>query len=243
MESTDERIAALETELRVRDERLARVAALVASMQFVPQYLHEEGHYISDLGASLDKLFMTDRHRDTPEAREHVTRAYEGLRRIHADIVGILRKRAPTGTPLGDCLREAVVGLPPVAKRVRLDIASATNSIPVPAELRIALQNLIINADQSYLPTARGEVAVRATVKDDRLLIDVEDHGSGIPTTELANIWSLGYSRRNRPGIGLAVVKHLVESWNGTVNITSTQGRGTTVTLSLPLHYDEHPLD
>lgn len=102
------------------------------------------------------------------------------------------------------------------------------------------LLNLIENAikystDQKYL-------RVRSFVKQTKLVIEIEDHGVGIPKSALSHIFDKFYRVENTltahtkgHGLGLAIVKHLTQQNNGEINVESEFQSGTTFTLGFPL--------
>jgi len=97
--------------------------------------------------------------------------------------------------------------------------------------------NLIDNAVK-YTPNGgRVEVSVRRDA--DRAVLEVRDTGTGIPDEELSPIWDRLFrgdaSRTERGlGLGLSLVKAIVEAHGGTVSVSSEVGRGSTFTVSLP---------
>lgn len=102
------------------------------------------------------------------------------------------------------------------------------------------LVNLTTNAIQF---TDQGEIALMAHEEKGFSIIQVSDTGIGIEEQEIQSIWERFYkadiSRKNNKfgesGIGLAIVKSLVNSHGGTVDVKSRPGQGTTFTLKLPL--------
>ena len=105
---------------------------------------------------------------------------------------------------------------------------------------RICL-NLLFNALK--FTAANGSVSFSANKVDGWLSIEVRDTGMGIPADQLQHIfnrfWQADTSSRRKfqgMGIGLALVKELSEVQGGNVVATSEVGRGTTMTVSLPLH-------
>ena len=105
-----------------------------------------------------------------------------------------------------------------------------------PVRLRQALDNLVANA------VAHGgrshPVRVSAERTADRVVIAVADRGPGIPSEELQRIFEPGVRLdRSSPGsgLGLPLVKAIVERHGGTVAVTSTEGAGTTFLISLPV--------
>jgi signal transduction histidine kinase len=84
------------------------------------------------------------------------------------------------------------------------------------------------------------EISVRA--RADQAVVEVSDTGIGIEPGELRRIWERLYrgdkSRSERgPGLGLSLVKAIVEAHQGTVSVSSTPGRGTQFQMRLPLSH------
>jgi len=69
--------------------------------------------------------------------------------------------------------------------------------------------------------------------------IDVADAGQGIPTDELPRVFDTFYrghgTRARGSGLGLTIVRRLVDAHGGTVAVASRVGEGTTVTILLPV--------
>jgi len=120
---------------------------------------------------------------------------------------------------------------------LRLD---APDSLQVQAhadELRDAVRNLIENAAK-HAPGA--DVVVSAQRDDGRALIAVTDNGPGMAADEKAHAFERFYRGEQRGGVmgsglGLAIVKKAMERMGGDAELWSEPGKGTKVTLSLPL--------
>jgi len=111
--------------------------------------------------------------------------------------------------------------------------------VDVSAFLRV-LENLLSNA-LKYTPT-KGKILLRAWVQAQQLFISVSDDGMGIPSEELSRVFEPFYRVNQREvhevegsGLGLSIVKLIVEQHGGQVEVQSTMGYGTTFTLRLPL--------
>jgi signal transduction histidine kinase len=110
-----------------------------------------------------------------------------------------------------------------------------------PILMRRALDNLLENA-QKYSPPSAGAIALDVSCTEHQLLFRVSDRGIGIPPADLPRVFSPFFrSERSRSrdaggvGLGLTLVKQIVEAHAGSVEITSEVGAGTTVSVLLPL--------
>jgi signal transduction histidine kinase len=105
------------------------------------------------------------------------------------------------------------------------------------ARLMQAVANLVDNAVK-YTP-APGRIAVAARASDGGVAVAVTDTGPGISPADRERIWDRLYrgdqSRSERGlGIGLSLVKAIIEAHGGKVNVESEPGRGATFTVNLP---------
>jgi signal transduction histidine kinase len=126
---------------------------------------------------------------------------------------------------------------------VHLGQASASESVLVWADVRRVgqvLRNLLANA-LAYTP-AGGCITVSTEARGAELTVRVDDTGPGIAAEHVPNLFERFYrvdSSRARAtggaGIGLAVVKQLVEAHGGVVGVRSVVGTGTTFSFTLPL--------
>jgi signal transduction histidine kinase len=107
-----------------------------------------------------------------------------------------------------------------------------------------AITNLLDNAIK--YSDEGASVDVRAYADGDaatgRVVIEVRDHGIGIPTTDLERIFERFYrvdKARSRAtggtGLGLSIVRHVAQVHGGEVTVESREGDGSTFRLNLPL--------
>ena len=96
-----------------------------------------------------------------------------------------------------------------------------------------ALTNLVNNALQA-MPDG-GELGLSAQKEEECVVICVSDTGQGIPESVKANLFTpLTTTKAKGQGLGLAVVKRLVEALNGKVSFESEEGKGTKFIIELP---------
>lgn len=100
-----------------------------------------------------------------------------------------------------------------------------------------ALVNLLQNAAKAVPPDRTPEIWLRArrreTADGVRVLFTVSDNGRGIPADKRKDIWRRGVSGGESSGIGLAFVRGVVERMDGTIQMESTEGAGTEITIAL----------
>jgi signal transduction histidine kinase len=130
-----------------------------------------------------------------------------------------------------------------VAEEKNLELkASCSNAPMLPADrnrMRQVLGNLVDNAIKYTRPG--GSVTIEAFQRDQEAFIVVSDTGAGIPGEESARIWERLYrgdqSRSQRGlGLGLSLVKAVVEAHGGRVEVLSEPGKGSTFTICLPAY-------
>jgi two-component system phosphate regulon sensor histidine kinase PhoR len=105
--------------------------------------------------------------------------------------------------------------------------------------LEEAVLNLLSNALK--YSTVRKEINLNVFTTRRSLVIEIADKGIGIPDSELSNIFDRFYRVRDQrtrqvggAGLGLAVVKHIVEAHHGTISVKSEVDRGTLFRMELP---------
>ncbi len=141
----------------------------------------------------------------------------------------------------GEILRDARDLYADVAEEkhieVRVDAPQALTLTADRNRLRQVLANLLDNAVK-FTP-AGGHVTLRARAEESGVALAVEDDGPGIAAEDLPRIWDRLYrgdrSRSERGlGLGLSLVRAIVEAHKGRVEVESTPDQGATFTLHLP---------
>jgi len=102
--------------------------------------------------------------------------------------------------------------------------------------LRLIFSNLLLNARKYSSP--EGRVGLRIEVQSQMVSIVISDEGIGIPKADLPGIFdpfSRGSNTNQIPGtgVGLSIVKHCMKKLQGTIDLDSIEGSGTTVRLQL----------
>jgi signal transduction histidine kinase len=109
-----------------------------------------------------------------------------------------------------------------------------------PEQIKIVLKNVLDNAIK-YSREDSEAVQISVDVQNGRAIIEIEDSGIGIEPEALVYIWEPFYradKSRSRDtggyGLGLSLCKTIIEAHGGTIDIRSTPGKSTTVSLAIP---------
>ena len=191
---------------------------------------------------------------DEERRREYyrvITRESERLSRLIDNVLDFSRieggrrryERVPTAVePLvRDTLEAFAYPLEQQGFKVEVTVAPDLPEVPMDADaIGQALANLVDNAIK-YAGEERV-ITLDARREGDRLALSVSDRGIGIPPAEQARIFEKFYrvgrsetQGRRGSGVGLALVRHIVEAHGGTVTVQSTPGQGSRFTVWLPL--------
>jgi len=105
------------------------------------------------------------------------------------------------------------------------------------------MDNLLSNAIK-FSPE-KGKIDIKVQKGDDRICIDVIDEGSGIPLEHQPHIFGAFQKFRKKQagsekstGLGLSIVKRIIEAHDGTIQVLSAPDDGTTMRFTLPIRFD-----
>lgn len=163
------------------------------------------------------------------------------IMRIKEDLIGPAREQAPRPTMVDDVLKDAISTLALPSGLVNLDISpNLPLAVADPAQLNRVFGNLIKNAYEAMEGQAkpRIDIKVRPDLKKEFVLVDVTDHGTGIPAADMDKIWVTFHTTKGikgHTGLGLPACRLILEQIGGSIAVTSRVGEGSTFTVSLPL--------
>lgn len=150
---------------------------------------------------------------------------------------------------LKDLLENVLNSLSVQAKAMNLDIDASCENVTVYANLdhiQGILYNLISNSIKYNKPN--GKIIIIIKERLDNILIKVMDTGIGISKEDQEKVFQRFYrvdKQRSKivagTGIGLAIVKHIVQFYNGSISLKSKENEGTSIEISLPIMVNEEP--
>jgi len=179
----------------------------------------------------------------------NIVEEVEQLNRIVGDLTTLALADArqlridPKPMELNDVVRDLMTQTEPLAEergvQLRPDLNGGVRVEADPARVRQLLLILIDNA-LTHTPTG-GAVSVGVIRRNGRARVTIADNGDGIPPADLPHIFERFYradKARNREnggsGLGLAIAKWIVDAHKGDIQVTSAEGKGTEVAVSLP---------
>jgi signal transduction histidine kinase len=188
-----------------------------------------------------------------PPARQKVMlgvaeRAAKQMNRLIGDLLDTVRLQAGRlsldveDVGVDDILHQSEETFQPIAdeKHVQLDVvAPATHEWVRADPLRVSqiVGNLLANAFK-FTP-AHGRVTLHATARDGTVAFEVHDTGPGIPAEHLEHLfdrfWQARPTDHRGAGLGLAIVRGLVEAHGGKIWVESAVGSGSTFTFTMPV--------
>jgi signal transduction histidine kinase len=241
---------------RLVDLLNARLDALAATEkeqhQFIADVSHELRTPLTVLRGSLEVAL--EEERPAEEYREAIGNAILEVRhlaRISQNLLFLTRGESGRVTlsfanlDLGRFVAETVKDFQPAAGDRGLELSTEIPGLPVfvfadAGRLQQVLHNLMENSLR--YTEAGGRIVVRVDSKPGEAQIVVADTGVGIPEADVPYVFERFYrSKRSRAanpggsGLGLSIVRWIVEAHKGKVTVESVVGKGATFTVSLPV--------
>lgn len=243
----DERILILRDitlEKRLEEEREAH-RRLQALAEMATLLAHEVRNPLGSL--ELFAGLIADATRALPDVRSWVEQLQVGLRCLAATVNNVLHFHTQPAPPtttvaLDRLLRETIEFLRPLARQRQIQISfvnriGAVSLVADAHRLQQAILNLALNAFRAMAPGGTFWLRLdwAATDSPRTVQLEVEDTGCGIPPEHLERIFEPGFTTdRSSAGLGLTVVRQVVEQHRGAITVRSRPGRGTIFTLQFP---------
>jgi signal transduction histidine kinase len=225
------------------EERLQEISQMAVLGEMAGQIAHEVRNPLGIIKCSAEMLAA--RTKDTSTQR-HIAVLLEETARVNKAVEGVLRLGAPlrmNKAPVNlSELLNSVIQLSSawsLSPRVRIEVVAVPPEIIVAGDydlLHQAFANLVRNACQA-MPSG-GVVSISSTIPADprRLDISIADTGVGMAEKDLKRLGEPFFTmRRGGIGLGFSLARRVIVGHGGELQVTSKQGRGTNVLVSLPI--------
>jgi signal transduction histidine kinase len=240
--------AILSARLVGRELDLARMKT-----QFAANVSHELRSPITQIRLKAESLQL-GLARDEEKRQQHydaIVRESERLSRLVDNVLDFssiergTKQYSYVPTDMADVVRQCVDSMrfSIIARGLQIEM-DIDDDVPIilasPEAIGQAMTNLLSNA--AKYGASGDSVIVRVRGVENGVTVDVQDRGLGIVEEEIPHIFEQYYRSRNPnalrlkgTGIGLAIVKYIMEAHGGHVEVTSDLGKGSTFSLCFPL--------
>ena len=225
------------TQKKAAEAKLAEQAALTQLGQLAAIVAHEVRNPLAGLRGSLEVL--QPRFGAATKEREVIQAMIGRIDTLNAkvnDILRFARPLAPMLQPLalGPVIRDVIANTIAAVGPECPQIVFAPTPHVVRADpdmLRAALLNVLINACQA----ASSRIEIETSSTSGVCRIEIRDNGAGIPEDVVAHVFEAFYTtKKTGTGLGLPIVKRLIELQDGAVSLKPRDGGGTVAEIVLP---------
>jgi len=225
-----------------------------AKTEFVSLTSHQLRTPLSAINWYAEMLLAGDAGKVTDEQKKYLEEIYQGNQRMVELVNALLNvSRLELGTfaidpkkiDLIKIAKSAIDELKPQINKkeqnIKTNIADDLSEVVVDSKLvRIIFQNLLSNAVK-YTPE-KGKIGLKMEKLEDDLLIQITDNGMGIPKAQQSRMFEKLFRADNvrekdteGTGLGLYIIKSILDNTDGKIWFESVEGKGTTFSFTIPL--------
>ena len=228
---TEKKLA--ETQARVKNERLAGIGEIAASMA------HNMKNPLGTIRSSADivKRNAKGTNKELDEVLSRMDRAIERMSQQIEDVLNFVRVSPliESSVPVKSLLEGAIESID-VPKNITFEIPQTNLQLKCdPKKIEIVFINMFLNAIQA-IGNKEGIIKVRVKEENSFAVIEVEDSGPGISEEIFPKIFGpLVTTKEQGTGLGLSTCRNIIEQHGGTI---SAKNYPTTFTIKIPLKND-----
>ncbi|MBW2558816.1 MAG: PAS domain S-box protein [Deltaproteobacteria bacterium] len=229
------------TELKILEKKFYESQKLAAIGQLSAGIAHEVRNPLSSIKMSLQILEKRMQPEGNNSKRFKIARReVEHLEKLVNDILIYARPSDPIKKPLDiEKIIDHALAMTEKAvtdKHIRVEKAFAKDLPPLnadPTMLEQAFLNIYINAMDAM--EEGGELSISTRKTDGGVLVEVKDNGCGISGENMPHIFNPFFTRKKHgTGLGLTQIKKIIDLHQGTIEISSKEGKGTSVAITFP---------
>lgn len=213
-----------------------------AQERFIQDAAHELRNPLAAMSATLEATKIKSSASSKKQLMDRLERQTKRLISINEDLLFL--QRAPEAltnklTDVSEQTRKIIAELKPYSEDMKIKVTKSISDgckvAIMPRDYEIVVRNLLENAIKYSKPNSTVSVDLTRTTKE--VILEIQDHGIGIPSEELAEITKRFYRATNTgeysgTGLGLALVQKVVSVYKAELDIKSTESKGTTVRVT-----------
>lgn len=232
-------------ELEYTAQQLARSEREMAWREMAKQVAHEIKNPLTPMKLSVQQLLRTYDPQD-PKSGEKLKKVansiveqIDALTKIANEFSTFAKMPNPSEERLEIvAIIKGVKEVFAVEGQAQINITSNLDTVNVMADkdqfVRV-FNNLIKNATQAIPSDSEGKIDIDISSKDGKVTITIADNGVGIADSEQSKIFVPYFTTKSTgTGLGLAMVKQIIENHRGTIDFETVVGKGTTFIIELP---------
>jgi two-component system nitrogen regulation sensor histidine kinase NtrY len=228
-------------DLKASQEKLVQAERLAAWQGVARRVSHEIKNTLTPIQLSLRRLskqLAPDDNNITDSAFITIQDEVESLRRLADEFTQFARmpEMNPKKENINEIIRNLVtlIEAEPHGISIKLDLDPDFPPLALDRDhIRRALHNLVKNSIEASQPGSTVFIETKILkVKEHVGQIEIRDYGTGMRSEVLSRIFEPYFTTKQRGmGLGLSIVKRIIEDHNGEIEIKSTFGKGTVVTI------------
>lgn len=233
-------------EERVLEERLRKAEHLAGIGQFSRSIAHEIKNPLNFINLSIDHIrtkFKPCSDQEQERFDSLITNIKAEIQRVSRFAESFLEYGRPLEmnlqkTDIVKLIEDVLELVQAKALREKIDIKKELAPLPEiyvdPEFIKTCLYNILLNSFQAM--QTGGSLLITTKKSDARVSIAIKDTGSGVSEEKAARIFDPFFTTKpDGLGLGMALTKRVVEEHKGKVEFSSIEGKGSTVTILLPL--------
>lgn len=239
------------TEKKHMEQQLLQAERMSLLGQMAPRIAHELKTPLQVIIGSADLAKIALASHDTDMLNAWLDKVPDGalpIRGLVDQMMNLGKPKKPEWRPvvIQEEIPKLAESLEPIGllKYFEVSVDLSPGLAPVmgdPTEIDQVFRNLIVNAVHAMESHSRGHLRITAAPSDDgeTIAVRVEDTGCGIDPEHLDGIFEPFFTTKPEgkgTGLGLPIVRSIVERHRGTIEVDSTKGAGTTFTVTFPTH-------
>ncbi len=237
-------------ELQKSAELLARSEREIAWREMAKQIAHEIKNPLTPMRLTVQHLqrAWNDKKTDYPDIQKRVTQTLieqiDNLSKIASEFSNFAQmpKAINQKVNLEQKIKN-VISLFSNSSKIQINFSkNVKNDIHIfvdNEQLSRIFLNLLKNAIQSIPDKRKGEIDVILEKYGDMAVIKIRDNGKGIPDDVKDKLFMPNFTTKSSGmGLGLAIIKNIIENINGTIDFETKLGAGTTFIVKLPIYKD-----
>lgn len=230
-------------ELKLTRDKLSEADKLASLGTMAAGMAHEIKNPLSSM--KVFSQLLRERYED-PEFRkkfeEIIPKEINRIDRIVEGLLGFARspELKLAGVSVSEMLEEILADMKEDVERSEIKIVKKFGSAPnVQADreqLIRAFSNIILNATQAMASGGKLNIELAEDRSSRTVTVKIADTGQGIPRDHIEHIFDPFFTTKHYgTGLGLTISRSIIDKHNGTIDIQSEEGKGTTVSITLPV--------